>query len=48
MKEYYVSFVRSNGDECLVVLPSFRKLLWWFLRTARKCNHITIFTVKER
>lgn len=48
MKEYYVSYVRSNGDECLVVLPSFRKLLWRFLRTARRCNHITIFTVKER
>lgn len=46
MKEYYVHFVRSDGEECLIVLPSFLKLLWWFLRTARLCNHIVIFTVK--
>ena len=47
MKEYYVRFVRADGEECLVVLPSFFKLLRWFLRTARQCHYINIFVVEE-
>ena len=47
MTEWYVQFIRKNGEEGLVVLPSFRKLLWWFLRTARDCNHIMIFSVTD-
>lgn len=49
MTEYYVHFIRSGseaGEESLVVLPSFRKLLWWFLRTARHCNHIMIIKIR--
>ncbi len=49
MTEYHVSFVRADGEhveESLVVLPSFWKLLWWFLRTARHCNHIMIIKIR--
>lgn len=47
MKEYWVSYALTNGEECLVALPSFRKLLWWFLRTARRCNSISILTFRK-
>lgn len=47
MKDYYVRFVSAGGEECLVVLPSFFKLLLWFLRTARQCHYINIFVIKE-
>lgn len=42
MKEYYVRFLRPDGEDCLVVLPSFLKLLRWFLGNARRCNCILI------
>ena len=45
MKEYFVRFVRLGDEESsLIVLPSFRKLLLWFLRTAWRCDRIVIFT----
>ena len=43
MTEWYVRYIKLDGEECLVVLPSFWKLLLWFLRTARKCDDIRIF-----
>lgn len=43
MREYYVRFSRYYGEESLIVLPSFWKLLIWFIRTGRKCSHIVIF-----
>lgn len=46
MKEYFVRFYKLGGDEdgYLIVLPSFRKLLWWFLRKAKSCDRISIWT----
>lgn len=46
MKEYCVLYVRG-GEEYQVVLPSWWKLLWWFIRTARRCGNITIFTLEK-
>ena len=46
MTEYRIYFVLSDGSEHLIVLPSFRMLLWWFLRTARHCNHIMIIKIR--
>lgn len=43
MTEWYVRYTKFDGEECLVVLPSFWKLLLWFFRTARRCNDIHIF-----
>ena len=43
MTEWYVIYDKHDGEECLVVLPSFWKLLLWFLRTARRCDDIRIF-----
>lgn len=43
MTESYVRYIKFDGEECLVVLPSFWKLLLWFLRTARQCDDIHIF-----
>ena len=31
-----------------IVLPSFLKVLWWFLRTARRCSQIVIYTTQKR
>lgn len=47
MKEYYVQYIKCDGEECLVVLPSWRKLLWWFLQRSRHCSHIVIFTAEK-
>lgn len=47
MKEYYVQYMKSDGAECLVVHPSFWKLVFWFLRTAQYCIHIVIFCEEE-
>ena len=43
MIEWYVKYIKSDGEQCLVVQPSFWKLLCWFLRTARQCDDIHIF-----
>ena len=44
MKEWIVIFVRRDSpDECMIVLPSFRKLLLWFICTAWRCSDIHIF-----
>ena len=44
MKEYSVVFcMDDDDDDRLVVLPSFRKLLLWFLRNAWRCKTIAIF-----
>lgn len=43
MTEWFVRYTRYDGEECLVVLPSFQNLLLWFLRTARRCESIYIF-----
>lgn len=51
MKEWYVYWTVRKGEEWwnleshLVVLPSFWKVVWWFLRTARRCSFISIRTV---
>ena len=44
-KEYYVRFYKIRGDEdgYLIILPSFSKLLWWFVREARACVRIAIW-----
>ena len=43
MKEWYILWATTEGEEHLIVVPSFRKVLWWFIRTARRCNDIKIF-----
>ena len=44
MKEYGVVFrMDDDDDDRFVVLPSFWKLLLWFLRKAYRCKTITIF-----
>lgn len=43
MSEWCVRYIKFDGEDCLVVLPSFWKLLLWFLRTARRCESIYIF-----
>ena len=51
MKEWYVYWTVRKGEEWwnveshLVVLPSFWKVAWWFLRKARRCSFISIRTV---
>lgn len=47
MKEYFVQYIKHDGEECLVVLPSWWKLLRWFLRRSRHCGHIVIFTAEK-
>lgn len=48
MTEWNVLYTKYDGEECFVVLPTFRKLLWWFLRTARQCDDIKIFVRWEK
>lgn len=44
MKEYGVVFCMDGDDDVrLVFLPSFLKLLLWFLRKAWRCKTIRIF-----
>ena len=46
MKELYVCFVRPEcGEEFLVVLPSFWRMLWWLIRHYWQRDHIVIFAV---
>ena len=48
MKEWHVYWSIRKGEEWwdleshLIILPSFWKVLWWFLRTARRCEFISI------
>ena len=44
MMEWYVLWATESGHEGFVVLPSFWKVLLWFLCTARRCTDIRIFT----
>lgn len=46
MTEYYVRYIKPGCEECLIVLPSFLKLLIWFLRTGYSCSYITILQSK--
>ena len=45
MIEWFVryQYIDRDGEEFLIVLPSFRKLLWWFVRTGWRCSMIHIF-----
>lgn len=47
-KEWNISYTMHDGEgglnECLVVLPSFLKVLWWFLVRGRKACSIYIWT----
>lgn len=47
IREWHISFEIHDGegglDEFMVVLPSFRKVLWWFIKKGRKCCHIYIW-----
>lgn len=43
MKEWYILWTTPDGDEHMIVVPRFRKVLWWFIRTARRCDDIKIF-----
>lgn len=46
--EWNVSYNIHDGegglDEYLIVLPSFRRLVWWLMRHGRKCCYIYIWT----
>lgn len=45
MNEYFVQYsvCCDEEDSYLIVLPSFLKLLWWFIRNASKCETIIIY-----
>lgn len=44
MKEWNICYFRYvGGQRHYIVLPSFPKVLLWFVRMARKCSDITIF-----
>lgn len=47
MKEYMVRFCKYGSEEQLVILPSFWKLLIWFVRTAGECQSIIIVDISE-
>jgi len=44
VKEWWIWFERIDTfeEETLIVLPTFRKVLLWFLLNAWKCTHIEI------
>lgn len=48
MIEWNISYAEHDGygglKECLIVLPSWRKVLWWFLRKARRYCEIYVWT----
>ena len=52
MIEWNIHYVRGDiedgTEEFFIVLPSFLKVLWWFLRTARRCSQIVIYTTQKR
>ena len=45
--EWTITYEIHDGegglDEFMVVLSSFWKVLWWFIRKGRKCCHIYIW-----
>lgn len=43
MKEYCIYYVVSGREEVLIALPSFWKVLCWFLRTAWRCDRIVLY-----
>lgn len=47
IKEWNITYSIHDGegrlDEFFVVLPSFLKVLWWFVRSGRKACHICIW-----
>lgn len=48
IKEWNISYALHDGegglDEFMIVLPSFLKVLWWFIRKGRKACEIYIWT----
>lgn len=44
MKSWCVLWATREGRENFVILPSYWKVLLWFLRNAHRCNDIKIFT----
>lgn len=48
IKEWNITYVIHDGEgglnEFFVILPSFRKVLWWFIRRGRKACEINIWT----
>ena len=43
MKEWYILWATPEGEEHLIVVPRYWKVLLWFIRTAWRCNDIKIF-----
>ena len=47
-KEWNITYGIHDGEgglqEFFVILPSFRKVLWWFIRRGRKACEINIWT----
>lgn len=48
-KEWNISCAEADMhgnalDERFIVLPSFWKVLWWFIRKGRRCDYIYIWT----
>ena len=48
VKEWNIHYEIHDGEcglrECFIVLPSVRKVLWWFLTRGRKAGQIYIWT----
>lgn len=48
IKEWTITYAIHDGEgglnEFFVILPSFRKVLWWFIRRGRKACQIDIWT----
>lgn len=48
IKEWKITYSIHDGegglDEFLIILPSFWKVLWWFIRKGRKACMICIYT----
>ena len=45
--EWNISYTESDGEdglrECLIVLPNYFKVLWWFIKKGRKTCGIYIW-----
>lgn len=48
MKEWNIIFAKHDGyggkEEFFIIFPAWWKVLWWFLRHARSCCEINIWT----
>ena len=48
VKEWNITYAIHDGegglDEFMIILPSFLKVLWWFIRKGRKACEIYIWT----